>query len=315
MRDRQVFVVGSLNADHRIRVNRIPTAGETVLGSEIVVAAGGKGANQAVAAARAGAATAIIGAIGDDRDGELVQQTVADENVDARFVRVIPDAPTGRAIITVDAKGENTIVVSPGANSLLTDYDVDTGLRGVGAGDLVLLQLETPEPLVRHAARRAADAGGVVILNAAPVPTSMHGLPDHVDLLVVNEHELDGIANLLGSKDTGPTAREGHMDLVASAMDARVVCTAGGDGAFVTHGGRIEHVEAVSVNVADTTAAGDTFIGYLAAGLAADQNDVIAAIETAVLAAAIAVTRAGAIDAIPHRDEVGVAQITVKGRP
>jgi ribokinase len=315
MSDRQVFVVGSLNADHRIRVSRIPTAGETVLGSEIAVAAGGKGANQAVAAARAGAAAVIIGAIGDDRDGELVRHTVADENVDARFVRVIPGAQTGRALITVDAQGENTIVVSPGANSLLTADDVDNGLRGLGAGDLVLLQLETPEPLVRYAAHRAADAGGVVILNAAPVPTSMHGLLEHVDLLVVNEHELDGIANLLGSKDTGPATREDHMEFVASATGAKVVCTAGGDGAFATYGGRIVHVEALSVNVADTTAAGDTFIGYLAAGLAADQDDVIGAIETAVRAAAIAVTRAGAIDAIPHRDEVGVAQITVKGRP
>jgi ribokinase len=315
MSDRQVFVVGSLNADHRIRVSRIPTAGETVLGSEIAVAAGGKGANQAVAAARAGAAAVIIGAIGDDRDGELVRHTVADENVDARFVRVIPGAQTGRALITVDAQGENTIVVSPGANSLLTDDDFDMGLRGLGAGDLVLLQLETPEPLVCHAAHRAADAGGVVILNAAPAPKSVHGLLEHVDLLVVNEHELDGIANLLGSRNTGPAARESNMELVASATDSRVVCTAGGDGAFVTHGGRIEHVEAISVNAADTTAAGDTFIGYLAAGLAADQDDVIGAIETAVLAAAIAVTRAGAIDAIPYRDEVGVAPITMKGKP
>jgi ribokinase len=315
MRDRQVWVVGSLNADHRVGVARIPTAGETVLGSEVVAAAGGKGANQAVAAARAGVRAAIIGAIGDDRDGELVRRTVAEENVDARHVRVITDAQTGRALITVDAHGENTIVVSPGANSLLTPEDVDAGLLGIGTGDLVLLQLETPERLVRYAARRAAGAGGVVILNAAPVPTSLHGLFEHVALLVVNEHELESMANLLRSNSNAAASREDAMTLVASASGATVVCTAGGDGVYVTQGGRIEHVGAYPVSAVDTTAAGDTFIGYLAAGLTAVQGNVIGAIETAVRAAGIAVTRAGAIDSIPWRDEIGFPALSTKGNP
>jgi ribokinase len=313
-RPARVSVVGSLNADHRVRVVRIPAAGETVLGSEIVVAAGGKGANQAVAAARAGATATIIGAIGDDSDGELVRRIVSEERVDARHVRIIPGTRTGRALITVDAHGENTIVVSPGANSLLTRDDVDAGLRDLGVGDLMLLQLETPEPLVRYTTRKAAEAGAVVVLNAAPVPTSIGGLLEHVALLVVNQHELTSIAKLLRGNGSAPATREDSMGLVASSCRTRVLCTAGGDGAFVTHEGRVDHVRAYPVDALDTTAAGDTFIGYLAAGLAADADDILGATETAVRASGIAVTRAGAIDAIPHRDEVRTTALTMKGR-
>jgi len=304
----RVSVVGSLNADHRVRVARIPTAGETVLGSEIVAAAGGKGANQAVAAARAGATAKIVGAIGDDLDGELVRRAIADENVDIRYVRVIPGAQTGRALITVDAQGENTIVVSPGANSLLTHADIDAGLRSLEPGDLVLLQLETPEAMVRYVARTAARAGAVVVLNAAPVPASMDGLLEHVDLLVVNDRELESVAKLLRPEGNTGASRDDSMELIASVAETTVVCTAGSEGAFVTHDGRIAHIAANPVDAVDTTAAGDTFIGYLAAGLAADPDDIVGAIETAVLAAAVAVTRAGAIDSIPHR-----VALTTKG--
>jgi ribokinase len=290
-----VYVVGSLNADHRVRVSRIPAAGETVLGSEIVVGAGGKGANQAVAASRAGAAATMIGASGDDADGDVVRAALARQGVDTQHVHVVRGAPTGRALITVDDHGGNAIVVSPGANSQLTERDVSAGLRQMNAGDILLLQLETPEPLVRHAARTAAKAGGVVVLNAAPVPSSVDGLFDHVDVLVVNEHELAGIARLLG----GGSARDEDLSLLATASDTTVICTAGSDGAYVMHGSRIEHVEAPAVEAVDTTAAGDTFIGYLAAGLAHDVTDLVGASEIAVHAAALAVTREGAIDSIP----------------
>ena len=298
----RVIVVGSLNADHRVHVAHLPEPGETILGSDVAVGAGGKGANQAVAAARAGAAAAIIGAIGDDRDGALVRRAITQEHVGVGGVRVIPEAPTGRAMITVDAKGENTIVVSAGANSLLTEGDINAGLRDLSPGDLVLLQLETPEPLVCYGARTASAAGAAVVLNAAPVPASIDGLFDHVDVLVVNDHELTSVSNLLC--DRTDASRGDNMELVAKVSGARVVCTAGADGAFITHDGGIEHVEAYPVKAVDTTAAGDTFIGYLAAGLARDPADVIGATKTAVRAAGIAVTRAGAIDSIPFVDEL-----------
>jgi ribokinase len=294
------YVVGSLNADHRVRVSSIPRAGETILGSEIVVGPGGKGANQAAAASRAGAAATMVGACGDDADGRLVRDSLAQQGVDVRHVHVVAGSSTGRALITVDDQGGNTIVVTPGANTLLTAEDVGAGLRSMNPGDLLLLQLETPEPLVRHAARTAADAGGVVVLNAAPVPNSIDGLFDDVDLLIVNEHELAGIAELLGNRSTA----DGHLALLAAASDAIVVCTAGSDGAYVMHQNRVDHVKAPTVHAVDTTAAGDTFIGYLAAGLARDPADLISAIETAAGAAALAVTREGAIDSIPFRDEV-----------
>jgi ribokinase len=290
-----VYVVGSLNADHRVRVSRIPKAGETILGSEIVVSAGGKGANQAVAVSRAGAAATMIGAAGADPDGDIVRNALARQGVDTKHVHVVRGARTGRALITVDDHGANTIVVSPGANARLTDEDVSAGLRSMGAGDLLLLQLETPDALVRHAARTAAEAGGVVVLNAAPVPGSVDGLFDDVDVLVVNEHELAGIARLLG----GRAARDEDLALLAATSDATVICTVGSDGAYVMHESRIEHIAAPVVEAVDTTAAGDTFIGYLAAGLAENATDLVGASETAVHAAALAVTREGAIDSIP----------------
>jgi ribokinase len=309
MAENRVFVVGSLNADHRVRVRTIPRPGETVLGSEVIVAAGGKGANQAVAAARAGASAVLVGAAGADRDGELVLRTVADEAVDASYVRVVADTPTGRALITVDDFGENTIVVSPGANSRLAETDIDAGLQAAGKGDLLLLQLETPDSLVRHAARRAAGAACTVIMNAAPVPPSVHGLFDHVDVLVVNEHELALVADQLRHSTNGH-GREDDMAVVAGASGATVVCTAGAAGAYVTYDGTTRHIAAPAVDAVDTTAAGDTFIGYFAAALSADAEDTVSAMETAVAASALAVTRPGAIDSIPHRHEVATTPST-----
>ena len=306
-----VAVVGSLNADHRVNVAHIPVPGETVLASPVVVAAGGKGANQAIAAARAGAAARIIGAIGDDSDGDVIRRALTGDDIDTRHVHTIAGAQTGRAFITVDTSGENTIVVSPGANELLTPDAVTAGLAGLGSDDLVLLQLETPESLVRHAARIGAAAGCTVVLNAAPAPTSLSSLFDDVDVLVVNEHELTSIAKLLSGSVSG---HHDDMHLLADASHATVICTAGSDGAFVTHHGGIEHIAAHPVQAVDATAAGDTFIGYLAAALAATPDSVPRAVETAVRAAGIAVTRPGAIDAIPHRHEVLGTAVTTKGQ-
>ncbi|HEY6648011.1 MAG TPA: PfkB family carbohydrate kinase [Mycobacterium sp.] len=169
----------------------------------------------------------------------------------------------------------------------------------------------TPESLVRHAARIAAAAGCTVVLNAAPAPASVDGLFDDVDVLVVNEPELTSIANLLSDK---PRHRRDGMNLLADTAQSTVICTAGADGAFVAQWGRIEHIPAHPVQAVDATAAGDTFIGYLAAALTTDTDSIPEAVETAVRAAGIAVTRPGAIDAIPHRDEVLCAAATTRGQ-
>jgi ribokinase len=210
-------------------------------------------------------------------------------------VHVVHGTPTGRAFITVDEDGGNAIVVSPGANAQLTEGAVSAGLRDMDRGDILLLQLETPEALVRYAARTAAEVGGLVVLNTAPVPESLDGLFDHVDVLIVNEHELTGISRLLAGQ------RGGDMARVAAASDASVICTAGSEGAYVMDGTHTEHIVAPTVDAVDTTAAGDTFIGYLGAGLAEDPSDLLSAAEIAVRAAALAVTREGAIDSIPFR--------------
>jgi ribokinase len=306
-----VAVVGSLNADHRVNVAHIPVPGENVLASPVVVAAGGKGANQAIAAARAGAAARIIGAIGDDRDGDVIREALTGDDIDTRHVHTIAGAHTGRAFITVDTAGENTIVVSPGANELLAPDAVMAGLNGLGRGDLVLLQLETPESLVRYAARIGAAAGCTVVLNAAPAPTAVSGLFDDIDVLVVNEQELTSIAKLLSGS---PSDHHDAMNLLAAASHATVICTAGPGGAFVAQHGRIEHIPAHPVQAVDATGAGDTFIGYLTAAQAAAPDSVPLAVETAVRAAGIAVTRPGAIEAIPHRDEVVGTAATTKGQ-
>jgi ribokinase len=289
-----VFVVGSLNADHRVRVASIPNAGETVLGSEVVVGPGGKGANQAVAASRAGATVTMIGASGDDPDGELIGEALARQGIDTKHLHIVAGARTGRALITVDREGSNAIVVSVGANAQLTEQHISAGLRDMAEGDILLLQLETPETLVRHAARTAAAAGGVVVLNVAPVPDSTAGLFDDVDVVVVNEHELAGIARQFSGQ------HDDDMVLLAAAASADVICTLGSDGANVLpQHGRVQHIDAPVVETVDTTAAGDTFIGYLAAGLAENATDLIGASRKAVRAAALAVTREGAIDSIP----------------
>lgn len=303
--ERRVFVVGSLNADHRVRVAAIPKPGETVIGSDMVVAAGGKGANQAVAAARAGAITRIVGFLGEDGDGEVVRQALAAEAVDTSQLHVVTSTPTGRALITVDDAGENTIVVTPGANSELTHDAVSAGLDGIGPGDHLLLQLETPMPLVMCAARTARDAGATVVLNAAPVPDSVHDLFALTDLLVVNEHELARIADLLECSGIRDLLRD--IAAVAGASGATVICTAGSAGAYVWLGDRSAYFEAPQITAVDTTAAGDTFIGYLAAALTTDPDNLTDAVKTAVRAAGIAVTRPGAIDSIPLLSEIVTA--------
>ena len=163
-----VFVVGSLNIDQNIRVRSLPRAGETVRGSDATYSPGGKGGNQAVAAARAGAAVTFTGAVGDDAHGRRILEVLAEAGIDAGHVRVSGTAATGTAVIAVDDQGENQIIVSPGANAGLTAADVEAGLAAVQAGDVLVLQLEIPTALVRQAARTAKNRGAFVILNAGP---------------------------------------------------------------------------------------------------------------------------------------------------
>lgn len=295
-----VFVVGSLNIDQNIRVRSLPRAGETVRGSDATFSPGGKGGNQAVAAARAGAAVKFTGAVGDDGHGRRILEVLSEARIDASHVQVSGTAATGTAIIAVDNQGENQIIVSPGANSRLTSDDVQAGLATIQAGDVLVLQLEIPTPLVRQAARTAKSCGAFVILNAAPAPREIDGLLDDVDLLVVNEQEIQVLAGLAGLAGS-------HQELVQAlpqALGPAIVCTAGAEGSFTVLGGNLVHVPATRVVAKDTTGAGDTFVGYLAAFLAGSPHELPAAMIHATRASALAVTRTGAMESIPWSHEV-----------
>lgn len=303
-----VFVVGSLNADQLLEVPAFPAAGETVLASDVLITAGGKGGNQAVAASRAGAKVVMIGALGDDAHGRLVRDALTGSGVDTGWVVTADATHTGTAVVAVEAGGENRIIVASGANARLTRQDVESGLAGAAPGDLVLLQLETPVEVVAHAARYAKERGATVVLNAAPAPADTGCLTTDIDLLVVNEGEMRAVAALVGA-DEGGDGRDvpGTVLATSRALECVVVCTTGADGAYVDAGDRVVHIPAVRVTAVDTTAAGDTYTGYLAAALARGERDLPAALATASAAAAVTVTRRGAMASIPYAAEIGEA--------
>jgi ribokinase len=301
-RDYEVVVVGSANADLVIEVARHPHAGETVLGGEVRRFPGGKGANQAVAAARAGGArTAFLGALGSDDGAAMLRASLDQAGVDTSHV-VVSQAPTGLAVITVSPDGDNAIVVAPGANHSLVLDDALTSL--VARAGAVLAQLEIPLDTVQAAAQAAQ---GVFILNAAPSQSLPSELLAEVDVLVVNEHEA---AEVAGRSDE--PADLAHLAELAEALTEVVpaaVITLGSRGSLVARRGQpLVQIPSLPVQPVDTTGAGDTFCGVLAAQLAAGA-DLPAAARLASAAGALATTKHGAQPAIPTAAEVaGAAQ-------
>jgi ribokinase len=294
----RVVVVGSTNIDLVATAPTLPRPGETVLGDTFSSVPGGKGANQAIAAARAGAESCFIGAVGDDRFADQLRESLASEGVDLRLLRSVP-GPSGVALITVDSEAENSIVVVPGANgrfTALTDAD-----RAVIAGaTAVLLQLEIPLSTVIEAARVARAAGVPVLLNAAPAQSLPTELLAATDLLIVNTLEAEII---LGYADSSarlsPSASARGMLAYGLLEELRrivpkVVLTVGPDGVYYTDqkGGWL-HVPAPRVDAVDTTAAGDAFVGALAVALGAGKS-IGPALSWACAAGAICATRAGA---------------------
>jgi ribokinase len=271
-----VLVVGSANLDVVARAERHPSPGETLLGTELAEHPGGKGLNQAVAAARSGARVALVGALGDDDAGRRLRAVLAADGIAAEHVATV-DAPTGRALIVVDSYGENTIVVVPGANSLVTVGP------DVPAATITLAQLETPQSTVEAAFRAARATGGMTVLNPAPAADLSAELLGLSDVMVPNEHEAD----LLG----------GAATLLASGCRA-VIVTRGAAGVDVHTPDGVTHVPPHPVDPVDTTGAGDAFCGSLCARLAAGDS-LEAAVRWAVVAGALATTVAGAVPAQP----------------
>lgn len=292
-----VVVVGSVNADLSARVARIPEPGETVLAAGFARSPGGKGGNQAVAAARAGGAeVAFVGAVGTDADGGWLADRLAASGVDVAGLARL-EGPSGQALISVDAHGENAIVVIPGANGAFTALSPTQEALIRGAA-VVLAQLETPLETVTAAAHLARDHGVPFLLNAAPSRPLPDQLLAAVDVLIVNEHEARDVA---GTDDLDEA-----LERLGGEVET-VVLTLGASGSrIVTRGEEPLEIPAVCVDAVDTTAAGDTYCGVLAAALARGAGYEEAATEAAA-ASALTVTRPGAQDSIPTRDEVRAA--------
>ncbi|MCI0143649.1 ribokinase [Arthrobacter bambusae] len=300
-----VIVLGSINADTSYRMTALPAPGETVLASTTSASPGGKGANQAIAAAAAGAVTRMVGMVGDDSEAAAQVAALALRGVDTGSVATRRGAATGRAVVFVDDSGENSIVVLPGANDLLDGDVAATGLASISTGDVLVLQNEVPADANRAAARLARSLGAMVIWNAAPAPTAAADLVHDIDLLVVNEHELRQISGILGIEATaegpGNSALGALLAECARALDTEAICTLGPDGAIFCADGLSGRVPAPKVRAVDTTAAGDTVVGYLAAhaGLPMEER-----LRLAAAAGALAVTVVGASSSIPQLDDV-----------
>jgi ribokinase len=292
----EVVVVGSVNLDIVVPVTRHPAPGATVLGGDHRRHRGGKGANQAVAAARLGRKVEFVGCVGDDDAGRTLVSGLQDDGVGVDHVRVDPGAPTGLALITVDQEGENAIVVSPGANARLAPLDLEQVTSLLERTDALLLQLEVPLETVERA---AALASGTVVLNPAPARALPPELLRRVDVLVPNRGELAEISG-------GPTPK-GFDEVVAAARGLEgppaVVVTLGAEGAVVVTADGVEHIPALEVEPVDTTGAGDAFCGALADALVRAEG-LSAAARWAAAAAASSVTRPGAQDSLPTRAEV-----------
>ena len=333
-----VIVCGSLNMDLVARVDHLPRPGETVVGASLQRLPGGKGLNQAVAAARMGAAVAMVGARGDDADGATLAALLASEGIDTRDLRVrdpraMPDAHTGLAQVIVAADGENSIVVHGGANLTLTAEEVraafavpSSATSGQEASSpteppqagppqaagvrVALAQLETPLVAVSAFFEAARDAGVRTILNPAPAIDDALPLLADADLVVLNETELAifsaAVAREAGADGSRPARPADAAMMLLQGRCQAVIVTLGAEGVWLVTGEDAVHFPAPAVTVVDTTGAGDCFCGVLAAGLA-QGLDLEAAIARAVAAASLSVTRSGAAPAMPRTSELGAS--------
>jgi len=296
-----IVVVGSVNMDLVIRAPRMPAPGETIAGSGVQTIPGAKGANQAVAAARMGAEVHFSGSVGSDDFGRRLRQGLAADGIDLTHLAVLEDESTGVALIILDAAGQNSIVLAPGANHRLTPEQIETCTDTIASADMLVCQLETPLPAVTRAVDIAYDKRVPVILNPAPAGPLERSLLAKIRYLISNETEaslLSGV-QVVDAETAGVAAHrlidDGVEQVLITLRHKGVVCA-------LEHGA-VSYAPAIRAPVVDTTGAGDTFVGTLAVELASART-LREAIQTAQAAAALAVTKLGAQTSIPRRDEV-----------
>ncbi len=296
---KKILVIGSSNTDMIVKVPHIPAPGETVLGNEFFTVQGGKGANQAVAAARAGGEVTFVACVGNDEFGIKAKEAYENEGINTKYVKTIDQAATGVAIINVADSGENSISVAPGANSFLSPADIASLEKVISESDLVLMQLEVPIETIEKAAELANRHKVKVILNPAPAQKLDQRLLEKITILTPNENEAELIVDAVpGTTDAMQLTR----DLLQLGISS-VILTLGEKGAYFSTSDTQKEIAGMKVNAVDTTAAGDTFNGYLAVALASGES-MDDAIDMANKAAALSVTRLGAQPSIPFMDEV-----------
>ncbi|WBA07840.1 ribokinase [Salinivibrio kushneri] len=298
----RLVVLGSVNADHVLRVPHFPRPGETLHGHDYAVIAGGKGANQAVAAVRCGADVAFIASVGDDAYGQIIRQSYAQEGMDISAVKVQANTPTGIAMIQVTEQGENSIALSAEANAALTAEAITADLDKIAEADYLLMQLETPMCGIEKAAFHAKAAKTHVVLNPAPAAPLSDVLLASVDIITPNETEAQ---SLTGIEVTDTASAQAASDVLHEKGVGTVLITLGKQGVWLSEKGEQagQLIPGFRVDAVDTTAAGDTFNGALVTGLIEGQT-LYQAIRFAHAAAALSVTQRGAQTSIPSRSDV-----------
>lgn len=295
-----ILVIGSSNTDMVIKADHLPSAGETILGGEFFMNPGGKGANQAVAAARLGGSVTFICKTGNDIFGRQSVQLFEEEGIDISYLISDPKSPSGVALITVDKEAENCIVVASGSNATLSREDLAKAQAAIEQAAIVLLQLEIPIPTVAHVAAAAFKAGGLVVLNPAPACDLPEELYPHIYIITPNRKEAEMLS---GVKVTDLDSAAEAARVIMNKGVKNVVITLGKSGALILNEEGRSHIPAIPVEALDTTAAGDVFNGALVVALAENKN-LVAATEFACRASAIAVTRLGAQSSAPYRREL-----------
>ena len=300
MSQAKIVVVGSVNTDMVVKSERIPGPGETVTGGTFFMPAGGKGANQAVAAARLGAQVTLVAKVGDDMFGHQAIENFKKEGICTDHIVLDSENATGVALILVDEAGENCISVAPGANFAITPADVGAAAEVIRKADVVLLQLEIPMDVVQHTAALAAEAGVPVVLDPAPAAPLPEGLLPNVSVLTPNESEAERLTGIAVSDEA--SARQAAAALVEAGA-RQVIITLGTKGALVIGPELDTLVSSYEVQAADSTAAGDAFNGGLAAALGS--GDILEdAVRQAAMVGALSVTKMGAQPSLPTAEEL-----------
>ena len=289
-------VIGSINTDLVINTDRMPKIGETISGSGFSTNCGGKGANQAVAAAKLGSNVTFIGAVGRDANGDIAIDNFKASGINTDHIER-SETNTGVAVITV-CNGDNSIILDSGANGLVTKEVIDKNMDVILSADAIIMQLEIPMDTVIYAAKKAHQAGVKVVLNPAPVTDLPEELLNNTDVIILNETETEYITQIYPDTDEN---RKKCMDILSELGIGLVIITLGSDGSIYNHGDEIKHQKAFKTTVVDTTAAGDTFIGAFCMNM---NGELDYAVKYATAASAITVSRPGASGSIPTSMEV-----------